>query len=109
MCQSCTYNTTTVTTTCRKCLSGYYLFNNTCNACGVGCLVCSSFDPTVCSTCAPQMFVNSVNKCQKCPDGCHTCEKATGRCTSFIAGYIVRNNATVRCSPGCLTCDVNTP
>lgn len=91
-CQTCASNNGS---SCLSCVSGYYLFNNSCLAnvsCGVPC------------TCPSGAYlVLSSRTCSACPSTCLTCLSAT-ICSSCFDGYYVSQQTCTACPSNCKTC-----
>jgi len=56
---------------CTACLPGYYVKDQTCKSCGVGCKSCN-LDGT-CAACHTGFAMLSNGFCEQCLDGCSEC------------------------------------
>lgn len=64
--------------------------------------------PPTCTTCATgYTSVDGGKQCNKCPDGCATCDATTKICSACTAGNYVFNGLCYTCGAGCSACDAN--
>ena len=98
--------------TCRECLTGYYLDNNNCLSCGQMCGTC---DKNGCLACMPSYYMTLMKQCAVCGVGCATCN-AINDCTTCIAGFSLsqtpastNGTASATCSATVATNNNSTP
>ena len=121
-CDECKYNSTTNSSVCTYCKSGYAL-NSTkdCVYCGDGCKTCNinSNNEPICLSCESDTFLEE-NKCLVCSPGCDKCHTENGKtepvCTKCKSNYVMDPDIN-QCNycryindtgEGCSTCIYNT-
>lgn len=78
---------------CSICHQGYFLKNQTCSTCPIGCLTCTS--KFVCSKCntSKNYYLDSNYTCSLCQNNCKKCNQY-GNCEICDDGYYLLNNSS---------------
>jgi hypothetical protein len=74
--------------------------------CPNNCAKCTN--PTTCTTCILEYYININSMCSACPVGCSQCVSST-YCVSCMPGYVINStaNVCVSCGPQCVGCQYN--
>lgn len=97
---------------CLECASNAYVSqmysDNTvsCSLCPQTCSSCHEKD--YCTSCISGYYLYR-DQCEKCGEGCNSCEKSPDFCTSCLSGYLLdsANNKCIKCPEGCVDCDTD--
>lgn len=90
---------------CKKCQSGFFVFEDNCKTCAVGCSECISEAADKCTICSAGFYLDK-NSCKPCPTGCTQCSN-TGQCSSCYNTHFLDEGMLCKpCDQGISNCKI---